>query len=144
MAHKPLHPFSCNGVYPSLASLPQIGVTFISEFACTFLFSEHLTRQEFPLAGMTENCQCRLCQSCLCCVPEFISPKVCNFLHGWPICGALAVSHISPRTLHLTAQGRLGSPSCSAFTFRPEPRGLFIKHCLLAEQEPCLWSSEEH
>lgn len=132
--------------YPGFPSPNQ--VPFISEFACTVLFSDHLTRQEFPLAWMAEDLlilgQGRLCQLCLCCVPEFILPKVCNFLHGWPICKALAVSHISPGTLHLTAQGRLGSSSCSAFTFRPEPRGLFIKHYLLAKQEPGLWGSEEH
>lgn len=33
---------------------------------------------------------------CLCCTPLFICSEVCNFLHGWPVCGALAVSRIKP------------------------------------------------
>lgn len=74
----------------------------------------------------------------------FIGSKDVTFLCGWPVCGALAVSRISPGTLHLTAWVGWGAPAVMLVTFLPWPWGLFTEHCLLAMQEPGLWGSLGH
>lgn len=104
MSHRPsCLPQRCQ-FYPGLPSPKSGSLCFRICIFGTLLSS--LTRawpgrKAFLLAWMVEN---YLILSNIGCAghvyaapPKFISPKVCNFLHVWPVRGAFAVSHMKPQ-----------------------------------------------
>lgn len=108
-------------------------------------YSDNLARQEPPLAWVGENCliskEGGLGQLCLCCIPKFIFPKVCNSLHdcfldGWFVKlrqYRVLVQDFAPHCPGLVGDLRL----CLLLSGQGSGASL-LKQGLLAEQEPGL------
>lgn len=102
MTHKPLQSYSPGMSVLSWASLPQVKFPFFQGLHTGYspLRTGHGQAGDPPgLDGrgwpdFRAVLAVPVGQLCLCCAPMFICCKVCNFLHSWPVCGALAVSRI--------------------------------------------------
>lgn len=75
----------------------------------------------------------------------FIGSKVCNFLCGWPVCGALAETRIKPRDFAPQCLGSFGELQLFCLLLSGQgPGASSLSTVLLAKQEPGLWDSVGH